>query len=60
MDEEIDDDNMTSKDVKIDFGREGKYEIYVVDEEKDGELILTTDKLEFNIKPWSFVLIKEI
>ena len=55
-----DDDNMTSKDIKIDFGKEGKYEIYVVDEEKDGELILTTDKLEFNIKPWSFVLIKEI
>ena len=55
-----DDDNMTSRDVKIDFGKDGKYEIYVVDEEKDGELIGVTDNLEFTIKPWSFILIKEI
>ena len=55
-----DDNNMTSKDIKIDFGKEGKYEVYVVDEDKNGELFCVTDNLEFNIKPWSFILIKEI
>ena len=49
-----------AKDIKIDFGKEGKYEIYVVDDEKDGELVGVTDKLEFTIKKHSFVLIKEV
>ena len=55
-----DNDKMTAKDIKIDFGKNGKYEVYIVDEENDGELIGITDKLEFTIKPWSFILIKEI
>lgn len=54
------DDNSPAKDIKIDFGKEGKYEIYVVDDEKDGELVEVTDKLEFTIKKHSFMLIKEV
>ena len=53
-------DYSPAEDIKIDFGREGKYEIYVVDDEKDGELIGVTDKLEFTIKKHSFMLIKEV
>jgi len=54
------DDASPAKDIKIDFGKEGKYEIYVVDDEKDGELVEVTDKLEFTIKKHSFMLIKEV
>jgi len=55
-----DDDNSKAKDIKIDFGKEGKYEIYIVDSEKDGELVGVTENLEFNLKPCSFMLIKEV
>lgn len=55
-----DDDASPAKDIKIDFGKEGKYEIYVVDDEKDGELVEVTERLEFTIKKHSFMLIKEV
>ena len=55
-----DNDNAPAKDIKIDFGREGKYEIYMVDREKDGELVETTNNLEFTLEPCTFMLIKEI
>ncbi len=54
------DDNAPTKDIKIDFGKQGKYEIYKVSEEKDGELVETTNNLEFTLNRWEFVLIKEI
>ncbi len=54
------DDNSPAKDIKIDFGKEGKYEIYIVDDEKDGELVCVTERLEFTIKKHSFMLIKEV
>jgi len=53
------DDNMSDKDVKIDFGKVGEYEIYLVDETHDGELIDTTTELTLCMKPNSFVLIRE-
>ena len=55
-----DDENVPSKEIRLDFGREGKYEIYVVDEEKNGELLNTTETLEIILKPFSIVMIKEI
>ncbi len=55
-----DDDNAEAKDIKIDFGKEGKYEIYLVDEEKDGELAEVTENLEFTLARCAFMLIKEI
>lgn len=55
-----DDDNAPAKEIKIDFGKEGKYEVYVVDNQKDGELIGVTETLEFTVAPCSFMLIREI
>ena len=43
-----------------DFGKTGKYEAYLVDEDHDGELICTTEELEFDLKRNSILLIKEI
>jgi hypothetical protein len=55
-----DDDDAPDKKVKIDFGKEGRYDIYTVDETHDGEKTATVDKLEFNMKKHTILLIKEI
>lgn len=55
-----DDDSTSAKDVCIDFGKQGNYEIYLLDNEHDGELIKTTDKLEFTMENQTAVFIKEI
>lgn len=55
-----DDDNAETKEIKIDFGRKGKYEIYSLDSEHDGELVKTTDELSFTMPVHSCFMIKEI
>ena len=55
-----DDDNAPDKDVKIDFLCDSEYEIYLLDDEKDGELTEKTTRLEFTMKCQSCILIKEI
>ncbi len=55
-----DDDKATTKKVAIDFGREGHYEVYLLDEAHNGEFIQTTDKLEFELQNQSAILIREI
>ena len=55
-----DDDNAESKNVELDFGKEGKYEIYLLDREHDGESIGVTDNLKFSMSIHSSVLIKEV
>ena len=55
-----DNDNAEAKEVKIDFGKEGKYEVYMVDSERNGELLEVTEKLEFTLPLHSLLLIKEI
>ncbi len=55
-----DDDNTASKTVKIDFGRKGRYEIYMVDSKHDGELFSTTTELTIELPVHCCVLIKEI
>ena len=54
-----DDDEAGSKTVKVDLGKTGRYEIYLLDEQHDGELIATTDTLELELPRCSAVLIKE-
>ena len=54
-----DNDDVANKEISIDFGKEGEYEIYLLDEEHNGELVATTDKLEFDMKLHSAILIKE-
>ena len=48
-----------AKEITLDFKKEGEYEIYLLDEEHNGELVATTDKLEFDMKLHSAILIKE-
>ena len=55
-----DNDNAEAKEVEIDFGKEGKYEVYMVDSERNGELLEVTEKLEFTLPLHSLLLIKEI
>ncbi len=54
------DDTAENKTVKLDFGKSGKYEVYLLDQEHTNELISTTDNLTFELKPNSCILIKEI
>ena len=55
-----DNDDAESKDLTVDFGRAGSYEIYLLDKANNAELLKTTDRLEFNMKLHSVLLIKEI
>lgn len=55
-----DDDNAENKQVFVDLGKKGKYEIYLLDDTHDGTLIATTEELTFDLKVQSAVLIKEI
>ena len=53
-------DERPEKTVKLDFGKEGKYEIYMLDEEHSNDLVNVTDDLTFNISNYTSILIKEI
>ena len=54
------DDTAEDKEISVDFGKEGEYEVYLVDADHDGELISTTKDLTFTLNPCSFILVKEI
>ncbi len=54
-----DTENAADSNFEVDFGRNGEYEIYLVDEEHNGELVKTTADLTFTMKPNSFIMIKE-
>ena len=54
------DDSAENKTVRVDLGKNGKYEVYLLDETHNGDLIRTTDSLEFNMSRHSAVLIKEV
>lgn len=55
-----DDDNAGEKSFSVDFGKDSRYEIYLLDEEHDSELINTTDCLSFTMKANTCIMIKEI
>ena len=55
-----DNDEAESKSVCVDFGRPGKYEIYLLDKDHDAELVATTQELTFELQVQSAILIKEI
>ena len=56
----VNDDTAPAKDVKVDFGREGKYEVYYLDNAHDPKLCEVTSKLEFTLERFASILIKEI
>ena len=55
-----DDDTATDKTISLDFGKQGTYEIYLLDEEHSGDLVATTSNLTFTMKLNNTILIKEI
>ena len=55
-----DNDDVEAKEISVDFGRDGNFEIYLLDSEHDGELVKTTSDLKFNMPLHSCILIKEI
>lgn len=55
-----DDDAAEKKQLTLDFGKNGRYEFYLLDEDHTNELIATTEDLSLELKPNSCILIKEI
>jgi hypothetical protein len=53
-------DDTPAETVQIDFGRTGTFEVYLLDDEHDAELITTTGDLTFNMKCHSCILLKEV
>lgn len=53
------DDSLPEKNITVDFGKKGEFEIYLLDSEKDGELVKVTDELSFCMKLDSCIMIKE-
>ena len=49
-----------SRTVKLDFGREGTYNIYALDKKHDGELVATTGDLTLKLPLYGTYLIEEI
>ena len=54
------DDEAPSKEIKLDFARDGKYEVYYLDNSHDPMVATETSKLEFTLERCASVLIKEI
>ena len=54
------DDDAAPKEVTLDFGREGNFEVYRLDEAHDGELTETTSQTTFTMKRHSCILLREI
>jgi len=54
------DDGASAVDLKVDFEKSGKYEIYLLDETHTNEKITTTDDLTLHLTVNSCYLIKEI
>lgn len=55
-----DDDHTTAKTVKLDFGKPGNYEIYLLDQEHTNDPVAKTEDLTFTMKNQTCILIKEI
>lgn len=53
-------DTAENKSVQVDLGKDGKFEIYLLDENHTNELVATTSDLSFDMTPNSCILIKEI
>ena len=55
-----DEDNLPDKTLKLDFGKNGKYEMYALNEDKTNELVGVSENAEITLKHNSCVFIKEI
>lgn len=52
-------DGMSDREIKLDFSKNGKYEIYELSADKTNELVGTSEELCFIMKPNSCLFIKE-
>ncbi len=55
-----DNDQAADKTIRLEFGKSGNYEIYLLDEEHTNDLVSTTDDLTFTMKNHTCILMKEI
>ena len=55
-----DNDEAEPKNISVDFGRNGRYEIYMLDKEHDADMINITSELTFDMEANTCILIKEI
>ena len=53
-------DDTPPTDVKLDFGRSGEFEVYLLDADHDGELVMKTSDTTFTMDCHSAILLKEI
>lgn len=53
-------DDTKAKKISVDFGKEGTYEIYLLDKNHNTELMKTTDKIELDMDLFATVIIKEV
>ena len=54
-----DEEGKKTKEFTIDYGKDSEYEVYLLDESHDGELISTTGELKFTMQPNTCLMIKE-
>lgn len=54
------DDNAAPKDVHIDFGRAGKYEVTLLDKDHTAAVVGTTEDLTFTMPAQSCILLREL
>ena len=55
-----DSDAAENKELRVDFGRDGQFEVYLLDETHSNTLIGTMENPSFNMTPNSCILLKEI
>jgi hypothetical protein len=48
------------KKISLDFGRDVKFEVYLLDDSSDGESLGITDSSDFVMKRHSCILLKEV
>ena len=53
------DDTTAPISLDIDLGKRAEYDVYLVDSDHNGELVMTTDSLKFEIPVHSILMIKE-
>lgn len=54
-----DEEDQPATELSVDFGEQGQYEVYLLDEAHDAELVEETDVLTFTIRPNTCIMILE-
>ena len=57
---EVEEEFDSQKEIKLDFGKKAKFNVYLIDEDHDGELVATTEDTTLTIKANQCYLLEEI